>query len=253
MQLYNTLTRKKEEFVPVRPGKVNMYVCGITAYDYCHIGHARSALVFDVLVRHLRALGLQKFHKQPHPPVLRGQTAGRILGLSILFFRQEHIHRSRKLMIQHAEAVLQQMGLLVRPHLHIFIGEGSLEGGDHRSALGGKVPDALQAVFRGAVEGGHEKHVITGEVRLFRAYEIAADVAFIKGVKDPAHHVVIVHAALCSRREGEPFERSEGRIAHQNGCLIFLFLVQQVRTQPGKFRADAADLPVNRIFCKIMA
>lgn len=40
MQLYNTLTRKKEEFVPVRPGKVNMYVCGITAYDYCHIGHA---------------------------------------------------------------------------------------------------------------------------------------------------------------------------------------------------------------------
>ena len=45
MQLYNTLTRKKEEFVPVRPGKVNMYVCGITAYDYCHIGHARSALV----------------------------------------------------------------------------------------------------------------------------------------------------------------------------------------------------------------
>lgn len=58
MQLYNTLTRKKEEFVPVRPGKVNMYVCGITAYDYCHIGHARSALVFDVLVRHLRALGL---------------------------------------------------------------------------------------------------------------------------------------------------------------------------------------------------
>ena len=58
MQLYKTLTRKKEEFVPVRPGKVNMYVCGITAYDYCHIGHARSALVFDVLVRHLRALGL---------------------------------------------------------------------------------------------------------------------------------------------------------------------------------------------------
>ncbi|MDL2306427.1 cysteine--tRNA ligase [Desulfovibrio sp. OttesenSCG-928-C06] len=58
MQIYNTLTRKKEEFVPVRPGKVNMYVCGITAYDYCHIGHARSAVVFDVLVRYLRSLGL---------------------------------------------------------------------------------------------------------------------------------------------------------------------------------------------------
>ena len=59
MQLYNTLTRKKEVLTPVRPGHVNMYVCGITAYDYCHIGHARSALVFDVLVRHLRASGLE--------------------------------------------------------------------------------------------------------------------------------------------------------------------------------------------------
>ena len=44
MQLYNTLTRKKETFTPLRPGKVHMYVCGITAYDYCHIGHARSAI-----------------------------------------------------------------------------------------------------------------------------------------------------------------------------------------------------------------
>ncbi|MBB5142718.1 cysteine--tRNA ligase [Desulfovibrio intestinalis] len=58
MQLYNTLGRQKETFVPARPGKVNMYVCGITAYDYCHIGHARSALVFDVLVRQLQHLGL---------------------------------------------------------------------------------------------------------------------------------------------------------------------------------------------------
>ena len=58
MLLYNTLGRQKEEFTPLRPGKVNMYVCGITAYDYCHIGHARSALVFDVLVRQLRHMGL---------------------------------------------------------------------------------------------------------------------------------------------------------------------------------------------------
>ncbi|WP_428567933.1 MAG: cysteine--tRNA ligase [Solidesulfovibrio sp. DCME] len=58
MQLYNTMTRTKEAFVPRRPGKVAMYVCGITAYDLCHIGHARSSVVFDVLVRHLRRLGL---------------------------------------------------------------------------------------------------------------------------------------------------------------------------------------------------
>lgn len=59
MQIYNTLGRQKEEVIPVRPGKVHMYVCGITAYDYCHIGHARSALVFDALVRHLRHLDLE--------------------------------------------------------------------------------------------------------------------------------------------------------------------------------------------------
>jgi len=59
MQIYNSLTRKKEEFVPLKPGSVSMYVCGITAYDFCHIGHARSAVVFDVLVRYLRYLGLK--------------------------------------------------------------------------------------------------------------------------------------------------------------------------------------------------
>lgn len=57
MQIYNSLTRKKEEFTPLTPGQVSMYVCGITAYDYCHIGHARSAVVFDVLVRYLRYMG----------------------------------------------------------------------------------------------------------------------------------------------------------------------------------------------------
>ncbi len=57
MRLYNTIKRKKEEFAPLDGNKVNMYVCGITAYDLCHIGHARSAVVFDVLVRYLRYKG----------------------------------------------------------------------------------------------------------------------------------------------------------------------------------------------------
>jgi cysteinyl-tRNA synthetase len=57
MKLHNTLSGHKETFVPGQPGKVTMYVCGITAYDYCHIGHARAAVVFDVLVRFLRFSG----------------------------------------------------------------------------------------------------------------------------------------------------------------------------------------------------
>ncbi|MDR2799931.1 MAG: cysteine--tRNA ligase [Desulfovibrio sp.] len=59
MYLYNTLSRKKEPFTPVTPGQAGMYACGITAYDYCHIGHARSAVVFDVLARYLGHLGLK--------------------------------------------------------------------------------------------------------------------------------------------------------------------------------------------------
>lgn len=61
MRLYNSLGRRKEEFIPIRPGHARLYVCGITVYDYCHIGHARSAIVFDVLVRHLRKNGLEVF------------------------------------------------------------------------------------------------------------------------------------------------------------------------------------------------
>ena len=57
MRLYNTLGRKKQDFIPVNDNKVSMYVCGITAYDLCHIGHARSSVVFDVLYRYLRHTG----------------------------------------------------------------------------------------------------------------------------------------------------------------------------------------------------
>ena len=57
LQIYNTLTRQKEEFRPIEPGKVRMYVCGMTVYDYCHLGHARVMVVFDVVYRYFTALG----------------------------------------------------------------------------------------------------------------------------------------------------------------------------------------------------
>ncbi|WP_272699175.1 cysteine--tRNA ligase [Desulfovibrio sp. Fe33] len=57
MRIYNTLKRRKEEFTPANNNDVNMYVCGITAYDFCHIGHARSSVVFDVLYRYLKHEG----------------------------------------------------------------------------------------------------------------------------------------------------------------------------------------------------
>lgn len=57
LTIYNSLTRQKEPFVPIEPNQVRLYVCGMTVYDYCHVGHARVMVVFDVVVRYLRALG----------------------------------------------------------------------------------------------------------------------------------------------------------------------------------------------------
>jgi cysteinyl-tRNA synthetase len=59
LRIHNTLTRAKEDFVPLEPGRVRMYVCGMTVYDYCHVGHARVLVVFDIVQRWLRASGLQ--------------------------------------------------------------------------------------------------------------------------------------------------------------------------------------------------
>jgi len=55
LKIYNTLAREKQEFFPITPGKVRMYVCGMTVYDYCHLGHARMMVVFDIVQRWLRA------------------------------------------------------------------------------------------------------------------------------------------------------------------------------------------------------
>ena len=57
LSIYNSIEQKKQPFKPIEPGKVRMYVCGITIYDYCHIGHARTFVAFDVMARYLRYSG----------------------------------------------------------------------------------------------------------------------------------------------------------------------------------------------------
>ncbi len=57
MKIYNSLTQSKEAFVPIESGRIGLYACGMTVYDYCHLGHARSLLVFDLLVRYWRFRG----------------------------------------------------------------------------------------------------------------------------------------------------------------------------------------------------
>jgi cysteinyl-tRNA synthetase len=57
LSIYNTLTRRQEQFTTVEPGKVKMYYCGVTVYDYCHLGHARACIVWDVVRRYLQFIG----------------------------------------------------------------------------------------------------------------------------------------------------------------------------------------------------
>lgn len=59
LKIHNSLTREKQDFVSLMPGKVKIYVCGMTVYDYCHLGHARMMVVFDMVVRWLQASGLE--------------------------------------------------------------------------------------------------------------------------------------------------------------------------------------------------
>ncbi|WDE00873.1 cysteine--tRNA ligase [Thalassomonas actiniarum] len=62
LQIYNTLSRKKEVFKPITPGKVGLYVCGITIYDHLHIGHARTYVAFDIIARYFKHLGYDLTH-----------------------------------------------------------------------------------------------------------------------------------------------------------------------------------------------
>ena len=57
LSIYNSLTNRKEEFVPIEKNRIRIYVCGMTVYDFCHLGHARVMVVFDTIIRYLRYRG----------------------------------------------------------------------------------------------------------------------------------------------------------------------------------------------------
>ena len=59
LKLYNSLTRQEEKFESLEPDKIKMYICGVTVYDYCHLGHARSYIVWDTMRRYLMWRGYQ--------------------------------------------------------------------------------------------------------------------------------------------------------------------------------------------------
>ena len=85
MKIYNSLTRKKEEFVPLKPGKVSMYVCGPTVYNYFHIGNGRTFIVFDTIRRYMEYRGYEVNFVQNFTDIddIIFNTFGAVLGFII--------------------------------------------------------------------------------------------------------------------------------------------------------------------------
>src|SRR5476651_625677 len=98
LKIHNTLSRAKEPFAPLEPPRVRMYVCGMTVYDYCHLGHARVMIVFDLVQRWLRASGYQLTYvrnitdiddKIIRRAVENGETIGALTGRFIRYMDED--------------------------------------------------------------------------------------------------------------------------------------------------------------------
>jgi cysteinyl-tRNA synthetase len=175
LRIHNSLTRRKEDFVPLEPGRVRMYVCGITVYDHCHIGHARMMLVFDMVARWLRASGYALTYvrnitdiddKIIRRAVENGETIG---ALTDRFIRAMHEdldalgvlrpdHEPRA--TEYVPQMLDLIGLLERNGLAYRAGDGDVNYAVRRfpgyGKLSGKSIDELRAGERVAVADAKE-------------------------------------------------------------------------------------------------
>ncbi|RPH44804.1 MAG: cysteine--tRNA ligase [Burkholderiales bacterium] len=175
LRIHNTLTRRKEDFAPIEPGRVRMYVCGITVYDYCHIGHARMMLVFDMVARWLRASGYGLTYvrnitdiddKIIRRAVQNGETIGALTARFIAamhedldalgVLRPDHEPRATEYVPQ----MLDIIGLLEKKGLAYATPDGDVDYAVRRfegyGKLSGKSVDELRAGERVAVGDGKQ-------------------------------------------------------------------------------------------------
>ncbi|KQM79722.1 cysteine--tRNA ligase [Xylophilus sp. Leaf220] len=175
LRIYNTLSRALEPFSPIEPGHVRMYVCGMTVYDLCHLGHARSMVAFDVVQRWLRASGLRVTYvrnvtdiddKIIRRALENGETIRALTDRMVEALHQDadalgierptHEPRAMDFVPQMLDLVgaLEQKGLAYRS------ADGDVNFAVRRfpgyGKLSGKSPDELRAGERVAVQGGKD-------------------------------------------------------------------------------------------------
>ncbi|AGY57607.1 cysteine--tRNA ligase [Gloeobacter kilaueensis] len=131
LQLFNTLTRKKEPFVPIEPGKVRFYVCGVTVYDYSHLGHGRTYVVWDTIRRYLRYRGyevtyVQNFTDIDDKILKRAEETGSSMGAVANTFIEAYLEDMEQLNILPADKYPRATQSL--PAIERLIGELEIKG-----------------------------------------------------------------------------------------------------------------------------
>ena len=173
LHIYNSLTKQKEKFIPIDPANVRIYVCGMTVYDYCHVGHARAMVVFDVVYRYLR-----KIYGKSHVTYVRNITDidDKIIARArenneqpdalTARFIEEMYHDADSLGVlrpdhepratQHIDEIIDMIKVLMKkglayakPGSDVFYDVSKFE---HYGALSGKKPDELRAGARVEVD-----------------------------------------------------------------------------------------------------
>ena len=173
LRIHNTLAREKQDFVPIRPGEVRMYVCGMTVYDFCHLGHARVMVVFDMVRRWLRASGYRVTYvrnitdiddKIIRRAVENGESIADLTGRFIAFMDEDAAalgvekpdHEPRA--TQYVPQMLQLIGRLEGKQLAYRTADGDVNYAVRRfpgyGKLSGKSLDELRAGERVDVDQG---------------------------------------------------------------------------------------------------
>jgi len=175
LKIYNSLARRKQDFIPIEPGRVRMYVCGMTVYDYCHLGHARVMVVFDMVQRWLRASGFDLIYVRNitdvDDKIIRragegGETIGELTARFIAYMDEdaaalgvEKPDREPRA-TQYIGGMLDMIGLLQRKGLAYQAASGDINYSVRKflgyGKLSGKTLDELRAGER--VEADPSKH-----------------------------------------------------------------------------------------------
>ncbi len=216
MKIYNSLTRKKEEFKPLKPWQVNIYTCGITVYDECHIGHARSLYIFDVIRRYLE---------------YRGYKVNFVRNITDI--DDKIIKRAKKLKIAWKELVKKYIDSYNQDLKLLNIRKGILDKDKEEPRATKNIPDMIKYI-RSLIDKGY-------------AYEAGGDVYF--DVRKFSGYGKLSGQSIDQMREGARIEPGE----HKKDPLDFALWKKSKENEPFWDSPWGKGRPGWHIECSVMS